>query len=61
MTGMDQGAGPACQVLFFCAIQQELENPLAQDILAARVGPDDTVMADVKDRRIVFSVIAEAK
>ncbi|MFM8444592.1 MAG: hypothetical protein ACKN9W_14800, partial [Methylococcus sp.] len=43
------------------AIQQELENPLAQDILAGRVGPDDTVMADVKDRRIVFSVISEAK
>jgi len=43
------------------AIQQELENALAQDILAGRIGSGDTVTADVKDRRIVFSVIAEAK
>ncbi|MDD1651174.1 MAG: ATP-dependent chaperone ClpB [Methylococcaceae bacterium] len=36
------------------AIQQELENPLAQDILAGRIGPDDTVTADVEGGRMVF-------
>ncbi|TAN47946.1 MAG: ATP-dependent chaperone ClpB [Methylococcaceae bacterium] len=30
------------------AIQQQMENPLAQDILAGRFGPGDTIKADVK-------------
>lgn len=36
------------------AIQQDLENGLAEDILAGRVGSGDIVTADVKDGRIVF-------
>jgi ATP-dependent Clp protease ATP-binding subunit ClpB len=36
------------------AIQQRLENPLAQDILAGRIAPGDTVSADVEDGEIVF-------
>jgi ATP-dependent Clp protease ATP-binding subunit ClpB len=36
------------------AIQQELENPLAQDILAGKVGPGDTVVADVENGGMVF-------
>lgn len=43
------------------AIQQDLENSLAQDILAGKIGPDDVVTADAEDGRIVFSVISEAK
>jgi ATP-dependent Clp protease ATP-binding subunit ClpB len=40
------------------AIQQQLENPLAQDILAGRVGPDDAVLADAEHGRIAFKVQA---
>jgi ATP-dependent Clp protease ATP-binding subunit ClpB len=40
------------------AIQQQLENPLAQDILAGKIGPEDTVLADVENGRIVFRVQA---
>jgi ATP-dependent Clp protease ATP-binding subunit ClpB len=36
------------------AIQQQLENPLAQDILAGKIAPGDTVDADVEDGEIVF-------
>jgi ATP-dependent Clp protease ATP-binding subunit ClpB len=36
------------------AIQQALENPLAQDILAGKVGPGDTVVADVENGGMVF-------
>ncbi|BBA35211.1 protein disaggregation chaperone [Methylocaldum marinum] len=36
------------------AIQQQLENPLAQDILAGRIAPGDTVDADVEVGEIVF-------
>lgn len=36
------------------AIQQDLENGLAQDILAGRVGSGDVVTAEVKEGRIVF-------
>jgi ATP-dependent Clp protease ATP-binding subunit ClpB len=37
------------------AIQSELENPLAQEILAGRFGPGDTVGVDVSDGRLVFT------
>ena len=43
------------------AIQQDLENSLAQDILAGKIGPDDVVTADAEGGQIVFSVISEAK
>ena len=44
----------------YCALR-ELENSLAQDILAGKIGPDDVVTADAEGGRIVFSVISEAK
>ena len=37
------------------AIQQQLENPLAQDILAGRFGPGDTIQVDCVDGRLQFS------
>jgi len=43
------------------AIQQDLENSLAQDILAGKIGPDDIVTANAEGGQIVFSVISEAK
>ena len=36
------------------AIQQQLENPLAQEILAGRFGPDDVVQVDVEGGELVF-------
>jgi ATP-dependent Clp protease ATP-binding subunit ClpB len=36
------------------AIQQYLENPLAQDILRGRFGPGDVIKASVVDDRIHF-------
>ena len=43
------------------AILQDLENGLAQDILAGKIGPDDVVTADAQEGRIIFSVTAEAR
>ncbi len=44
------------------AIQQQLENPLAQRILAGEFGPEDVIRVDVVDGHLVFSkgVRAEA-
>jgi ATP-dependent Clp protease ATP-binding subunit ClpB len=42
------------------AIQQELENPLAQEILAGRIEPGETVRADMENGGIVFSVRDES-
>ena len=36
------------------AIQNQLENPLAQEILAGRFGPGSLVQVDVKDGQLVF-------
>jgi ATP-dependent Clp protease ATP-binding subunit ClpB len=36
------------------AIQQSIENPLAQEILAGRFGPKDTVVIDTMAGNIVF-------
>ena len=36
------------------AIQQALENPLAQDILAGKFAPGDTIVAELADDAIVF-------
>ncbi|MGX2041942.1 ATP-dependent chaperone ClpB [Methylocaldum sp. MU1018] len=36
------------------AIQQQLENPLAQEILAGKIAPGDTVSADMENGEIVF-------
>jgi ATP-dependent Clp protease ATP-binding subunit ClpB len=37
------------------AIQQKLENPLAQKILSGEFAPGDTIEVDVKDGAFVFS------
>jgi ATP-dependent Clp protease ATP-binding subunit ClpB len=43
------------------AIQHQLENPLAQDILAGRFEPGDVIRVDAEDRRLVFArALAEA-
>jgi len=36
------------------AIQTQLENPLAQEILAGRFGPGDAIEVDVQEGRLVF-------
>jgi len=36
------------------AIQQQIENPLAQEILSAKFGPGDTIVADVAGDVITF-------
>jgi ATP-dependent Clp protease ATP-binding subunit ClpB len=38
------------------AIQRELENPLAQQLLAGDFAPGDVIRADVQDGKTVFSV-----
>jgi ATP-dependent Clp protease ATP-binding subunit ClpB len=38
------------------AIQSQLENPLAQEILAGRFSPGDVVEVDAGDDQLVFSV-----
>jgi ATP-dependent Clp protease ATP-binding subunit ClpB len=42
-------------------IQQEIENPLAKEILSGAFGPGDTIRVHAKDGRIVFDKIAEAE
>ena len=37
------------------AIQQELENPLAKDILSGKYGIDQTVLVELKDGKITFN------
>ncbi|MEW8700750.1 MAG: ATP-dependent chaperone ClpB [Candidatus Thiodiazotropha sp.] len=37
------------------AIRQQLENPLAQEILAGRFGPGDTIQVDSNDEGLIFS------
>ena len=36
------------------AIQQQLENPLAQAILAGRFGPEDIILVDVQGGELSF-------
>ncbi len=36
------------------ALQQYLENPLAQDILSGKFAPNDTIKVSVKDEKLVF-------
>ena len=42
------------------AIQNQLENPLAQEILAGRFGPGSTVKVEARDGQLVFAAGAEA-
>ncbi|MES9838826.1 MAG: ATP-dependent chaperone ClpB [Candidatus Thiodiazotropha sp.] len=37
------------------AIRQQLENPLAQEILAGRFGPGDSIQVDSNDEGLIFS------
>jgi ATP-dependent Clp protease ATP-binding subunit ClpB len=41
------------------AIQQELENPLAKEILSGRFGPKDVIRVDVQDGRFMFENLIE--
>ncbi len=43
------------------AIQQEIENPLAKEILAGRFAPKDIIRVDAVDGRIVFEQVMEAE
>ena len=43
------------------AIQQQIENPLSQEILAGRFAPGDTIVVEVKDGSIVFGKDAARK
>jgi len=43
------------------AIQAEIENPLAKEILAGHFGAKDTVRVDVEGGRIVFERVIEAQ
>ncbi|HET9122256.1 MAG TPA: AAA family ATPase, partial [Acidiferrobacteraceae bacterium] len=43
------------------AVQQLIENPLAQEILQGKFGPGDLIEADVADDRIVFRRAAAPK
>ncbi|MGB5599665.1 MAG: ATP-dependent chaperone ClpB [Thiothrix litoralis] len=42
------------------AIQQQVENPLAQQILSSRFMPGDTIMVGVEDGRLTFTALVEA-
>jgi ATP-dependent Clp protease ATP-binding subunit ClpB len=41
------------------AIQSQLENPLAQEILAGRFGPGSTVKVDASEGQLVFTAGAD--
>ena len=43
------------------AIQQQIENPLAKEILSGRFGPKDIIHVDVVDGRIEFEQVMEAE
>jgi ATP-dependent Clp protease ATP-binding subunit ClpB len=42
------------------AVQQEVENPLAQQILAGKFMPGDTIDIDLKDDHITFTALVNA-
>jgi len=42
------------------AIQHQLEDPLAQEILAGKFGPGDTIKAELADGKLVFTVTRDA-
>ncbi len=43
------------------AIQQEIENPLAKEILSGHFAPKDVIRVDVEDGRFVFENVIEAE
>ncbi|QTR46679.1 ATP-dependent chaperone ClpB [Thiothrix litoralis] len=42
------------------AIQQQVENPLAQQILSSRFMPGDTIMVGVEEGKLTFTALVEA-
>jgi ATP-dependent Clp protease ATP-binding subunit ClpB len=42
------------------AVQQEVENPLAQQILAGKFMPGDTIDIDLQDDHITFTALVNA-
>ncbi len=42
------------------AIQQQIENPLAKEILSGHFAPKDVIRVDVEDGRIVFEQVLES-
>ncbi|MFT5033340.1 MAG: ATP-dependent Clp protease ATP-binding subunit ClpB, partial [Bacteroidia bacterium] len=42
------------------AIQQLIENPLAQDILSGKFSAGDTIRGEIDGERLGFSVMASA-
>ena len=43
------------------AIQQQVENPLAQQILSSKFMPGDTIAVDVEEGRLTFTALVEAQ
>jgi ATP-dependent Clp protease ATP-binding subunit ClpB len=43
------------------AIQQQIENPLAKEILSGRFAPKDIIRVDAVDGRIEFEQVMEAQ
>ncbi len=43
------------------AIQAEIENPLAKEILSGHFGPKDIIRVDVEDGRFSFEHVIEAE
>jgi ATP-dependent Clp protease ATP-binding subunit ClpB len=43
------------------AIRAQLENPLAQEILAGQFQPGDTVTVDAQDGKLTFGTVVEAE
>ncbi|MBU1724872.1 MAG: ATP-dependent chaperone ClpB, partial [Gammaproteobacteria bacterium] len=43
------------------AIQQQVENPLAQQILSGKFMPGDTITVDVADGKLTFTALVEAE
>jgi ATP-dependent Clp protease ATP-binding subunit ClpB len=41
-------------------IQQQIENPLAQEILAGRFGPGDSIHVEVENAKLIFTAVREA-
>ncbi|MFN3785859.1 MAG: hypothetical protein ACK4RS_03360 [Thiothrix sp.] len=43
------------------AIQQQVENPLAQQILGGKFMSGDTIMVDAEDGKLVFTPLVTAQ
>jgi ATP-dependent Clp protease ATP-binding subunit ClpB len=43
------------------AIRAQLENPLAQEILAGKLGPGDGIDVELRDGRLVFESVLQGE